>query len=186
MFHITTHQKPRNFEVTVWSPAGAGIFLFVTVSEVALGPSLLPNGYRGLFPGEKLQEQQSDHLCPYGIEVDCAELNLYPPSWLNHYQLVRFLVLTAAGEYGDECLLDVAPCTLVKGYWRFRGTCCLHHHRPDDGGSKDLWNVGKLLPDYTVLQPRRQQSLTKLVSFTQVFLSWVNEWMNEWSSFNIF
>jgi hypothetical protein len=28
----------------------------------------------------------------------------------------------------------------------------------DDGGSKDLWNVGKLLPDYTVLQPRRQPS----------------------------
>jgi hypothetical protein len=31
-------------------------------------------------------------------------------------------------------------------------------HRPDDGGSKDLWNVGKLLPDYTALQPRRQPS----------------------------
>jgi hypothetical protein len=31
-------------------------------------------------------------------------------------------------------------------------------HRPDDGGSKHLWNVGKLLPDYTVLQPKRQQS----------------------------
>jgi hypothetical protein len=30
--------------------------------------------------------------------------------------------------------------------------------RPDDGGRKDLWNVGKLLPDYTVLQPRRQPS----------------------------
>jgi hypothetical protein len=29
---------------------------------------------------------------------------------------------------------------------------------PDDGGSKDLWNVGKLLPDYTALQPRRQPS----------------------------
>jgi hypothetical protein len=29
-------------------------------------------------------------------------------------------------------------------------------YRPDDGGSKDLWNVGKLLPDYTALQPRRQ------------------------------
>jgi hypothetical protein len=28
--------------------------------------------------------------------------------------------------------------------------------RPDDGGSKDLWNVDKLLPDYTALQPRRQ------------------------------
>jgi hypothetical protein len=27
---------------------------------------------------------------------------------------------------------------------------------PDDGGSKHLWNVGKLLPDYTAQQPRRQ------------------------------
>jgi hypothetical protein len=32
-------------------------------------------------------------------------------------------------------------------------------HRPDDGGSKDLWNVGKLLPDYMALQPGRQPSL---------------------------
>jgi hypothetical protein len=31
-------------------------------------------------------------------------------------------------------------------------------HRPGDGGSKDLWNVGKLLPDYPALQPRRQPS----------------------------
>jgi hypothetical protein len=37
--------------------------------------------------------------------------------------------------------------------------------RPDDGGSKDLWNVGKLLPDYTVLQPRRQQSSTAILIF---------------------
>jgi hypothetical protein len=33
-----------------------------------------------------------------------------------------------------------------------------YEDRPDDGGSKDLWNFGKRLPDYTVLQPRRQQS----------------------------
>jgi hypothetical protein len=32
-------------------------------------------------------------------------------------------------------------------------------HCPDDGGSKDLRNVGKLLPDYTALQPRRQPYL---------------------------
>jgi hypothetical protein len=32
------------------------------------------------------------------------------------------------------------------------------YHSPDDGGSKYLWNVGKLLPDYTALQPRRQPS----------------------------
>jgi hypothetical protein len=54
----------------------------------------------------------------------------------------------------------VAPCSLVEVYQRFRGPCCLQHQgdRPDDGGSKDLWNVGKLLPDYTVLQPRIKQS----------------------------
>jgi hypothetical protein len=28
--------------------------------------------------------------------------------------------------------------------------------RPDDGGSKDIRNVGRLQPDYTALQPRRQ------------------------------
>jgi hypothetical protein len=44
----------------------------------------------------------------------------------------------------------VAPCSLVE--------VSSMSHRPDDGGSKDPWNVGKLLPDYTVLQPRRQQS----------------------------
>jgi hypothetical protein len=33
-----------------------------------------------------------------------------------------------------------------------------HGDRPDDGGSKGLWNVGKLLPDYTAQQPRRQLS----------------------------
>jgi hypothetical protein len=46
----------------------------------------------------------------------------------------------------------VATCSLVEVYQRFRGPCCLHHQ---DG---DLWNVGKLLPDYTALQPRRQPS----------------------------
>jgi hypothetical protein len=41
----------------------------------------------------------------------------------------------------------VAPCSLVEFY-----------QRPDDGGSKDLWNAGKLLPDYKTLQPIRQPS----------------------------
>jgi hypothetical protein len=31
-------------------------------------------------------------------------------------------------------------------------------HRPDDAGSKYLWNVGELVLDYTALQPRRQPS----------------------------
>jgi hypothetical protein len=37
-------------------------------------------------------------------------------------------------------------------------------HRPDDGGSTDLWNVGKLIPVYTALQPRRQPSSTSKTS----------------------
>jgi hypothetical protein len=41
---------------------------------------------------------------------------------------------------------------------RFCQTNEFCEYRPDDGGSKDLWNVGKLLPDYTALQPRRQPS----------------------------
>jgi hypothetical protein len=53
----------------------------------------------------------------------------------------------------------LAPRSLVEVYQRFRGSCCLHHQGdddPDDGGSKYLWNVGKLLPDYMALQPRRR------------------------------
>jgi hypothetical protein len=45
--------------------------------------------------------------------------------------------------------------SLVEGYWRFRGACCLHHC-PDGGGSKHFWNISNLLPDYMVQQPRRQ------------------------------
>jgi hypothetical protein len=41
----------------------------------------------------------------------------------------------------------VAPCCLVEDYQCFRGPCCLHHKGDD---------VGKLLPDYMALQPRRQ------------------------------
>jgi hypothetical protein len=33
---------------------------------------------------------------------------------------------------------DVALCSLVEDYRRFTDACCLHHHCPDDGGSKHL------------------------------------------------
>lgn len=47
-------------------------------------------------------------------------------------------------------LWDVAPCGMVDVYKRFRGLCCLLHQ------GDDFWNVGKLLPDCTALQPTRQ------------------------------
>jgi hypothetical protein len=53
----------------------------------------------------------------------------------------------------------VAPCSLVEVYQRYRGPCC-HHQQ----GDVTHGNVGKLLPDYTVLQPRRQPS-SKLGKF---------------------
>jgi hypothetical protein len=53
----------------------------------------------------------------------------------------------------------VASCSLVEVYRRYRGACCLHHQNDDDDwSSKYLWNVSKLLPDYTVQYSRRQSS----------------------------
>jgi hypothetical protein len=58
------------------------------------------------------------------------------------------------------------PCSLVEVYRRFRGSCCLDH-QGDVGGCKHLWNVGKLLPDYTAQQPRRQSLLKERCSGTE-------------------
>jgi hypothetical protein len=72
---------------------------------------------------------------------------------------VRFQVLTAA-SMKMTVFWVVAPCSLVEVYWCFRSACYLNHQGdcPDDGVNKHLWNVGILLPDYMVLQPRRQSS----------------------------
>jgi hypothetical protein len=43
---------------------------------------------------------------------------------------VGFDVLTAVGTK-MAVFWVVAPCSLVEVYQRFRGPCCLHHHRPD-------------------------------------------------------
>lgn len=47
---------------------------------------------------------------------------------------------------------NVAPCTLVEIYRLLRSAYCLHHHginRHDDGVSKKLWSICKVLCDYT-------------------------------------
>jgi hypothetical protein len=49
-------------------------------------------------------------------------------------------------------------------------------HRPDDGGSKDLWNVVRLLLDYASLQLRRHPSSYSLSWEPQIletaYVSW--------------
>jgi hypothetical protein len=49
---------------------------------------------------------------------------------------------------------DLAPYTLVQNWPTFQ-RC---DDRPDDGGSKHLWNVGQFLRDYTAQHPRNQYS----------------------------
>jgi hypothetical protein len=46
---------------------------------------------------------------------------------------------------------NVAPCSLVEVYRLFKDACCLHHQ--GDRPLQHLWNVGKLLSDYTAQDP---------------------------------
>jgi hypothetical protein len=90
--------------------------------------------------------------CCSGRQKYCG---VYVGLWVHLVSLPHFLLFTVL----RLCILEmtvfwvVAPCSLVEVYRRLRGACCLHY-RFDDGGS----NVGKLLPDYTAQQPRRQSS----------------------------
>jgi hypothetical protein len=86
--------------------------------------------------------------CPFHlIPLDLANLKYFVKNTndeSSHHAIFSILSRiwgSHGSEYEDGCLLGL-----------------LSIHRPDDGGSKDLWNVGKLLPDYTALQPRRQPS----------------------------
>jgi hypothetical protein len=65
---------------------------------------------------------------------------------------VRFQVLTAA---------DVKVTALILHHVIQFIDLYLFSCRPDDGGRKRLWNVGKLLSDYTAQHPRRQSWLSQ-------------------------
>jgi hypothetical protein len=79
---------------------------------------------------------------------------------LKHPQSVRNQVLCI----NMTVLWVLAPCSL--------GDC------PDYGGSKDLWNIGKLLPDYTAQKPifiitaMRTWNLTRFMYFNLYVLWW--------------
>jgi hypothetical protein len=62
----------------------------------------------------------------------------------------------------------VMSCRLVWVSQHFRGLYGLHHQSNDDGGSPDLWNVGKLIPVYMVLQPGREPSPIMRLFFHKV------------------
>jgi hypothetical protein len=85
---------------------------------------------------------------------------------------------------------DISPCSMVEFGERIRGSYWLHCNRPHDGGSKHLWNVCKLLPDYTARQPRRKLFLNQSGSNKNTGVDWritiiVKQWgVREWVGFS--
>jgi hypothetical protein len=67
------------------------------------------------------------------------------------YFNLKFELESSFGSWRWLSFWVVAPCSLVEVYRHFRGACC-----------KCLWNIGKLLPDCSVQQPRRQPPLYSL------------------------
>jgi hypothetical protein len=63
---------------------------------------------------------------------------------MSHF--MRFQVLMAL-SMKTVVFWTVALCSLVKVYWGSRGT--------SDEGSKDLWNISRLLPDYKAQQTQK-------------------------------
>jgi hypothetical protein len=108
--------------------------------------------------------------------------------WTNHgYKPVLKNPVTFQGFWLNKFLLFpkqlllrrwvVAPCSLTarrnnrqKGPLKRRYTSTRLHGATT--GSKDLWNVGTLLPHYTALQPRRQPSSCSPPWEPQIILSY--------------
>jgi hypothetical protein len=104
-------------------------------------------------------------FCRYLLLLE-TDLQLHNNIYMITISFVRFKVLKAASK-NMAVFWVVAPCSLVEIHRRFRGSWFLHRtHRPDDGGSRHIWNDGELLTDCTAQQPRRQPSWwSNLISY---------------------
>jgi hypothetical protein len=104
----------------------------------------------------------------YGTKIAVFLWRVFSVSWIDCHNLftlkcalillllcpsVFWLMFVNKVSLSWMAVFWVVLCSLVEVYQRFRGPCCLRHQ------GDDLWNVGKLLPDYMALQPRRQPSL---------------------------
>jgi hypothetical protein len=88
--------------------------------------------------------------------ADCLEHVAVTPPWT-----VCKVVTVISSLHRDNMTMiacrDVSPCSAVKVDRRFRIAYCLLH-RPDDGGSTHVWNVGLLQRENTTLHHRRLSS----------------------------
>jgi hypothetical protein len=104
-----------------------------------------------LWDSVQIQIDQKENLASAGGQVS--------PNAVNLLKLTSSLI-EKSKKNSSLCMFDCAFHEVALSVMRLplRRLLSPSSGRPDGGGSKDLWNVGKLLPDYTVLQPRRQQS----------------------------
>jgi hypothetical protein len=113
------------------------------------------NHYTDAFGIVNLQDSYHIHS---GVAVFLYRSSAYPLRSTNYRTVVNEWMI-----FYYRVLVGVTECG-------FKTSECVTSLIPDDGGSKDLWNVGRLLPDYTALQPRRQPS-SLFVVFNKVITS---------------
>jgi hypothetical protein len=70
----------------------------------------------------------------------------------NNLHTMRFQVLKVMST--RMAVIRIVTHSLAEVYWCLRGACCIHHQSNDNGRSKHLWGISKLLPDYMAQQPR--------------------------------
>jgi hypothetical protein len=91
-----------------------------------------------------------------------------------------YFLLTLFNDVGFEVLTTVS--TKMAVFWVVAPCSLAEVYQLDHGGSKDLWNVGIILPDYTALQPRRQPSL--LSTFSLFSMDGWRPWLMNWKVYS--
>jgi hypothetical protein len=66
---------------------------------------------------------------------------------------------------------DSAPRSLVEIDGNFRRAYCLHHYRPDDGGSKLLSNTGQFLPATSYNDPEGKHFYFLLCNISKIIIN---------------
>jgi hypothetical protein len=84
--------------------------------------------------------------------VECWNITLNRPRRLHSISFPNSFTIKMTVFWVPE------PCSLAEVYLLASSIIRAMSHRPDDGGSKHLWNICKLLSDYTALLLRRQTS----------------------------
>jgi hypothetical protein len=128
----TTNHMSASFPLRVSIPNKHKVFFFLTDNQ-------------GDCHSDSISTWQQVQCIYQGFHNQWNQCNFREP--------MQFQVLTVA-SMKITIFWDVALCSLVEVYQHFRGSYCLHHHRPV---------VGKDIPDYMAQHPRRQSSSMKIM-----------------------